>query len=173
MRCSVYIAASLDGYIARPDGALDWLSCVERPGVDYGYASFMASVDTLIIGRATYDLALGFEPWPYAGKRCVVLSHGARTPRHGEELYAGSVRELCARLEREGRKHAYVDGGQVIAQFLREGLVDELTLSIIPVLLGNGIRLFGALDRDVPLQLCDTQAFESGLVQLKYRASGG
>jgi len=168
MHCSVFIAASLDGFIARADGSIDWLSLVEHEGEDYGYRAFLDSVDTIVVGRSTYELALGFEPWPYADKRCVVLTTSARDPRHGEEFFSGSVRDLCARLDQEGSKRAYVDGGAVIQQFLKEGLITELTLSLVPVLIGEGIRLFGATGRDVPLRLESARGFSSGLVQLRY-----
>jgi dihydrofolate reductase len=168
MHCSVYIAASLDGFIARSDGGIDWLSRVERAGEDYGYRAFLDSVDTLVVGRSTYNLALGFDPWPYIAKRCVVLTHAPPVPRHGEEFYSGSPRELCTRLAAEGVQRVYVDGGAVIQQFLSAGLVTDLTVSIIPVLLGDGVRLFGSTGGDLPLELRSTKHFESGLVQLEY-----
>ena len=172
MKCSVYIATSLDGFIARPDGSIDWLQAVERAGEDYGYAKFHASIDTFIVGRKTYETALTFPEWPYAGKHCVVMSRSARSCRHGESFSSESPSALVARLARSGRQHAYVDGGNVIQQFLREGLIDELTLSLIPVLLGEGVRLFGPTGRDVPLTLASTRSFESGLVQLVFGVTG-
>jgi dihydrofolate reductase len=168
MQCSVYIASSLDGFIARKSGALDWLSIVERPNEDYGYERFHDSVDTMIVGRNTYDVVLGFDAWPYAGKRCVVLTHRSLAPRHGEEFFGGSPGELVARLEREGAKRAYVDGGGVIQQFLAADLVDDITLSIIPILLGDGVPLFGPIGRDVRLRHAASRSFESGLVQIEY-----
>jgi len=165
----VFIAASLDGFIARKDGSIDWLAQVEREGEDYGYRAFFDSVDTLVIGRSTYELALGFEPWPYAGKRCVVLTNSTRAPQHGEEFFSGSVRELRTRLASEGAERVYVDGGAVIQQFLKEELIAELTLSVIPVLLGEGVRLFGTTSKDLPLELVSARNFPSGLVQLRYR----
>ncbi len=170
-RCSVFIAISLDGFIARPDGAIDWLSIASRPGEDYGYAELFASIDTLVLGRKTHDVARTFEPWPYAGKRCVVLTHGegAATPfAHGEERASGPPAELVARLAREGARHVYVDGGSVIQQFLAAGLVDDVTLSVLPILLGDGIRLFGKTGSDVRMTLTASRAYESGLVQLRY-----
>jgi len=166
-RCSVFIATSLDGFIAREDGAIDFLSVVERPGEDYGYAKFFDSVDTLVIGRKTYETALGFEAWPYGKKRVVVMTHQARTPKHGEELFAGDPIDLVARLS---SKRVYVDGGSVIRQFLAANLVTDLTLSIIPVLLGSGVRLFDGLPREVRLELLSAREFESGLVQIHYVA---
>src|SRR6187431_846330 len=126
--------------------------------------------DTLVIGRSTYELALGFEPCPYRGKRCVVLSHTAASPRYGEEFFAGEVTTLAVQLAGEGAKHVYVDGGAVIQQFLATGLVSELTVSVIPVLLGAGIPLFGSSNAcDLKLELLGAQSFPSGLVQLRYR----
>jgi dihydrofolate reductase len=170
MRCSVFIATSLDGYIARADGSIDYLSIVERAGEDYGYRAFFDSIDTLVIGRSTYDLALGFNPWPYAGKRCIVLTHSAREAKHGEEFFSGEPRELAERLKASGTQRAYVDGGAVIQQFLAARLIDDLTVSVIPVLLGAGIRLFGDTQGDLPLELHASKNFESGLVQLTYRS---
>jgi dihydrofolate reductase len=177
-RCSVFIASSLDGYIARPDGGLDWLSIVERAGEDYGYRQFFDSVDAVVMGRRTYDTVLGFDAWPYVGKRCIVLTHAPPPAlRHDEAFATGAPAPLLERLAGEGVRRVYVDGGAVIRQFLAAGLVDDLTLSIIPVLLGGGIRLFdgdavaatspGSADR--PLRLADARSFDSGLVQLRYQ----
>lgn len=168
-QCSVYIAASLDGFIARVNGAIDWLSVVERPGEDYGFKAFFDTVDTLVMGRKTYETALGFEQWHYEGKRVVVLTHGARSARHGEEFYAGDLGSLLDRLGNDGAKRIYVDGGAVIAQFLTAQLVSDVTVSIIPVLLGEGTPLTPKLGADVRLELASHRAFESGLVQLNYR----
>src|SRR5262245_61079136 len=119
---------SLDGYIARPDGGLDWLSRFENE--EHGYREFFASIDALVVGRNTDDVVLGFGMWPYAGKRCVVLSHRPAEARHGEEFCAGPARPLIERLGREGVRRVYVDGGVVIREFLRERLIDEMTVSI-------------------------------------------
>lgn len=167
--CSIFIAISLDGFIARPDGAIDWLSVVERPGQDYGFRAFYDTVDTLVMGRKTYETALGFDAWPYAGKRCVVLTSRALSPRHGERAYAGEPAALVPELYAEGARRVYVDGGNVIGQFLSAGLVDDLTVSIVPVLLGQGLPLTPGLGRDVRLTLSEERRFESGLVQLVYR----
>lgn len=169
-RASVYLASSLDGFIARADGAIDWLSQVERAGEDYGFQAFFGSVDALVMGRKTYQTALGFPSWPYQGKRCVIVTHqGDRTPVHGEEFHTGELGPLFERMGSEGVRHVYVDGGTVVAMALREGLVDEVTVSIIPVLLGEGTPLAPRLAGDVRLELVEHVAFESGLVQLRYR----
>lgn len=167
---SVFLAASLDGFIARTDGGIDWLAIVERPGEDYGSKAYYDSVDTIVMGRKTYEIGLGFDPWPYARMRCVVVtSDTTRTSRHGETFYAGELAALFERLGAEGAKHIYVDGGVVIAQALRAGLVDEVTVSIIPIVLGEGTPLAPKIGADVKLDLVEHKAFESGLVQLKYR----
>lgn len=173
MRCSVYIAQSLDGFIARRDGRLDWLSRVERAGEDYGYQRFHDSVDTIVVGRGTYDVVLGFDAWPYAGKRVIVLSHRPATPRHGEEIYSGRPEALVQQLAAAGATRAYVDGGHVIQQFLAADLISDLTISVIPIVLGDGIRLFGAMEREIPLTLVASRAFDSGLVQLEYVTERG
>ena len=169
MRCSVFAAVSLDGFIARADGGIDWLSIVAEEGEDYGYRKFRDSVDTVVVGRKTYDLALGFDDWPFACKRCVVLTKAERISVHGEEFHQGPVGALVERLAKTGAKRVYVDGGSVIRQFVAEGFVTDLTLSIVPVLLGDGVRLFGSTRRDVRLQLTGKRAFRSGLVRLEYR----
>jgi dihydrofolate reductase len=170
-RCSVFIATSLDGFIARPNGGIDWLAIVERPGEDYGFKSFFDSIDTLVMGRKTYETALSFDTWPYAGKRCVVLTHATPTSRHGEQFYAGDLAALVDRLGAEGSKRVYVDGGAVIAQFLASKLIDDVTVSLIPILLGDGAPLAPKIGADVRLELVEHRAFESGLVQLTYRVA--
>jgi len=169
VRTSVYIAISMDGFIAREDGGIDWLALVERPGEDHGYAGFFAQIDALVMGRKTYDTASGFPSWPYAGKRVVVLTHRAIASREGVETFAGDPRELLAKLERQGVKRAYVDGGDVIRQLIAADLVDDLILSVIPILLGAGIRLFGNGEKLWTLE--SSRAFPSGLVQLGYLRS--
>lgn len=164
----MFIAASLDGFIARRDGGIDWLSAVETPGEDYGYAKFFADVDALVLGRGTYETVLGFPAWPYGEKRCVVLTRGSFESRHGERFHAGPPAALLAELESAGVRRVYVDGGAVIRSFLREKLIDDITLSIIPVLLGDGLPLFDASVPARRLRLARSQAFSSGLVQVTY-----
>jgi dihydrofolate reductase len=167
MQRSVFIATSLDGYIARPDGGLDWLGVVERRGEDYGYAAFAATYDVLVMGRRTYDTVLGFDAWPYLGKRVIVMTHRPLVSRHGEEAFDGSAEALVHRLAAEHARRLYIDGGVVIRQFLAAGLVDDLTISIIPIVLGAGIPLFGGTEHGLTLE--GVERFESGLVQLRYR----
>lgn len=169
MRCSVFIATSLDGYIAREDGGIDWLERFASSGEDHGYAAFYASVDALVMGRGTYDTAIGFDEWPYAGKRVIVMTRRPAEARHGETFVAGTPLEVLEVLEREGCKHVYVDGGVVIRQFLAWHLLDELTISIVPILLGAGIRLFEEGEGERALELVETRSWPSGLAQLRYR----
>jgi dihydrofolate reductase len=167
-RCSVFIATSLDGFIARLDGGIDWLSIVERPGEDYGYRAFFDTIDAVVVGRSTWEVARGFSPWPYEGKRVVVFTRRALDAAHGEEAHAGTPDELVDRLSREGLQRAYVDGGAVIRQFLAAGLVDDLTISVVPIVLGGGLPLFDAIGRELRLDLVQSRAFESGLVRSEY-----
>ena len=172
MKASVFIATSLDGYIARPDDSLDWLE-VEGANEDHGFAAFMARVDVLVMGRNTYDVvrAMGV-PWPYSDTPVIVLT--SRPIDIPDDLAAViepsslSPRALIAELEDRGFEHAYVDGGKTIQSFLEAGLIDRITMTRIPVLIGEGIPLFGSLPQDVQLRHVDTIAYTSGLVQSTY-----
>jgi dihydrofolate reductase len=175
IKCSVFIATSLDGFIARKDGAIDWLVSDQWASgdEDYGYKTFFAGIDTLVIGRKSYELVLGFPEWPYTGKKVVVLSTG--TPSIPATLAAevtvlsGTPAAIVQRLAERGTRHLYVDGGQTIQGFLRAGLIHELTITQIPILLGEGIPLFGPLDHDLRLEHLHTQAYANGFVQSKYQ----
>jgi dihydrofolate reductase len=128
----------------------------------------METVDTLVIGRRTYDKVLGFGSWPYAGKRCIVLTHSPGEPRHDEELVNATPPELVARLGREGARRIYVDGGVVIRSFLAANLIDDMTLSVIPIMLGDGLPLFApGLPRE-SFVLEESKSYPSGLVQTRY-----
>lgn len=163
----IYIAVSIDGYIARKDGGLDWLDRVGGFDEDYGFGQLMKSIDTVILGRKTYEVA-STVPDPYPGKRIVVLSRSLDAIKPGVELYRGELPELINRLHKEGAKHVWVDGGSTISQFLSLELVDEMTLSVIPVVLGSGIPLFNVLNNEIPCRLISSESFRSGLVQLNY-----
>lgn len=171
-RCSVFIAVSSDGFIAREDGALDWLDRVALDGEDYGYAAFFGSIDTLVVGRKTWEVVYGFDPYPWAGKRVVVMTRqpneAKQGAKHDEQFTDDGAAAVVARLAAAGARHIYVDGGAVIREFLAAGLIDDLTLSVVPVLLGKGIPLFGGgVERALEHQ--STQTWSSGLVQLRYR----
>ena len=172
MTVSVFIGTSLDGFIARPNGDLDWLP--EGGGEPHGYNEFMASVDALVIGRKTFEKVLTFGAWPYGDKRVVVLSSRPvdLSAAHGGvvEQMAGSPAEIISRLAAGGAQHLYVDGGITIQRFLREGLVHRLIITRVPVLIGEGIPLFGSLPRDLRLRHVATRHYPSGLVQSEYTA---
>jgi dihydrofolate reductase len=170
MSASVFIATSLDGYIARPDGALDWLP--HDGGEPHGYEEFIATVDVIVIGRKTFETVLTFDAWPYGTKPVVVLSTKPSAPKAPAgavcEMMSGTPAEIVARLAARGMTHLYVDGGVTIQGFLEAGLIQRLIVTRIPVLLGSGIPLFGPLSRDVRLQHVVTRAFPSGMVQSEY-----
>lgn len=170
----VFIATSLDGFIARPDGALDWLTGVAPPTEDHGHEEFLSRMDGVVMGRGTYEALLGFGiPWPFA-KPVVVLSRSlsaADLPadlRGRVEVTSEAPRPLFQRLAQQGWHRAYVDGGAVIRAFLAEGLIADLVLTRAPVLIGQGLPLFGPLPADLHLRHEDTRAFPSGLVQSRY-----
>jgi dihydrofolate reductase len=171
---SVFIATSLDGYIARTDGDVSWLD--EQPsageGEDFGYGEFFASVDALVMGRGTFEKIMEFD-WPYEDKPLIVLSHSLQSV---PESHRGRVTiekagpaDLTGRLAERGYRRIYLDGGQVITSFLRQGLVNDMIITHIPVLLGNGLPLFGHLDRDIPLELLASRSWDNGFVQTHYK----
>ena len=166
---SVFLGLSLDGYIARDDFSLEWLDMVQiDPPEDTGYSAFMKSVDVLIMGRHTYDSVVGFTSWPYEGKKVVVLTTQAANSIHGETFFEGSLSSLLETLGEEGFKRVYLDGGVTVQQGLTEDLVDDLTLSWLPIVLGSGRALF---DRSLPESrwiLASSRSFPSGLLQATY-----
>jgi dihydrofolate reductase len=170
MKVSVFIGISVDGFIARRDGSLDFLP--PDGGEPHGYNEFFASVDALVIGRNTFETVLAFETWPYGKKRIVVLSSRPldfSTVRGGVvEQMNGDPAQIVAKLAASGVQHIYVDGGITIQQFLRAGLVHHLTITRVPVLLGDGIPLFSSLPHDLPLRHVATQHYPSGLVKSEY-----
>ena len=168
------MAVSLDGFVARADGGVDWLSKYMTEGEDNGFGAFMESVDGLVMGRASYQSVLTFGGWPYT-KTVVVMSRTLTDADLPDEL-AGRVRfsnkspnELMQELAAVGWKRAYVDGGKIVQSFLAEGLIEDMTLTRVPILLGGGIPLFGPLDRDIDLEHIETTPFPSGLVSSKYK----
>lgn len=172
LKVSVYIATSLDGFIARKNGDLDWLPTPTEGGEDYGYADFMSTVNAIVMGRNTFEKVLSFGGWHYDKKVFVLTSRNltlASELSNKVEALHLSPRELTQELERRGIRHIYLDGGVTIQRFLREGLVNEMTITIIPVLIGEGLPLFGALDKDIPLQLIEASSFSNGFVQKKYK----
>ncbi len=171
MAASVFIGMSVDGFIARPNGDLDFLP--PGGGEPHGYDEFMASVDALVIGRKTFETVLSFPEWPYGRKRVVVLSSRPldfSAVRGGiVEQMGGSPAEIVSKLAASGAQHAYIDGGITIQRFLRVGLIQRLIITRVPVLIGEGIPLFGTLPHDIRLRHVSTQHYQSGLVQTEYQ----
>ena len=170
-RVSVNFGMSIDGFIAGENHSLEWLSIVEtNPPEDTGYAALMADVDALVIGRNTYDAVLGFTPYPYSGKRVIVLtSKRPAESKHGETFYSGSLEPLLETLALKGVRRVYLDGGNAVRQGLEAGVVDDLTISTLPIILGSGIALF---ERGIPQSrwtLTSSRSFGSGLVQATYQ----
>jgi dihydrofolate reductase len=171
MRCSVFVGVSVDGFLARPDGSLDFLP--PGGGEPHGYDEFMATVDALVIGRRTYETVLDDDPWPYGDRRVVVLSSRpidfTALPGGRAEWMSGAPAQIAARLAADGVQHVYVDGGITIQGFLRAGLIERLVVTRVPVLIGAGIPLFGSLPRDLALEHVATRSYASGLVRSEYR----
>ena len=167
MTVILFIAASLDGYIAGPDDDLSWLFT----DADYGFSSFYSGVDTLVMGRGTYEVIRTFGEWPYPGKRTIVVSRSPslnlETP--DTELYCEDLPGLVTRLAEEGCERVWlVGGGELVRSFLEQGLLDEISVSMHPILLGTGVPLFPGGFRRTLLLLKDTAVFDGGLVQLNY-----
>jgi dihydrofolate reductase len=175
MTASVFVGTSVDGFISRLNGELDWLP--EGGGEPHGYNEFMASVDTIVIGRKTFETVLAFDVWPYGDKRVVVLSSrpvDLSAVRGGVvEQMTGAPADIAAQLAASGARHVYIDGGITIQGFLREGLIDRLVITRVPVLIGGGIPLFGSLPRDIRLRHVATRSYPSGLVQTEYHLVEG
>ena len=167
---SVFVGASVDGFIARKNDDLDFLP--EGGGEPHGYDEFIASVDALVIGRKTFEKVLTFGTWPYGDKRVVVLSSRpldlSAAAGGVVEQMAGSPVEIVKRLADSGACHLYVDGGITIQDFLRAGLIQRLIITRVPVLIGDGVPLFGALPCDIRLRHVSTRHYPSGLVQSEY-----
>jgi dihydrofolate reductase len=174
----VFIATSVDGFIARPDGSLDWLPAGGDGGEDYGYAAFMKTVDGIVMGRSTYESVLGFDGWPFE-KTVVVMSRtlgAGDVPAHlrGKlRITSDQPAQLVAELRAEGWGSAYIDGGAVIRAFLAAGEIGEMTITRVPVLIGAGRPLFGDIGCDLRLTCLASQAYPSGMVSTRYRVEAG
>ncbi|HEV8363559.1 MAG TPA: dihydrofolate reductase family protein [Gemmatimonadaceae bacterium] len=169
MKASIFIGTSLDGFIARANGDLDFLP--PGGGEPHGYDEFMATVDALVIGRNTFETVLTFDAWPYGDKPVFVLSARplAPTPPGAVvERMSGAPTDIVSQLAARGIRHIYVDGGITIQRFLQAGLVHRLIITRVPVLIGAGIPLFGPLERDITLRHVATRQYASGLVQSEY-----
>jgi dihydrofolate reductase len=170
MTVSVFIGISLDGFIARPNGDLDFLP--PGGGEPHGYGEFMASIDGIVIGRKTFETVLAFETWPYGSRRVAVLASrpiDLSAVRGGVvEQMAGPPAEIVAKFAADGARHLYVDGGITIQRFLQANLIQRLIITRVPVLIGEGIPLFGTLPSDIRLRHVSTQSYSSGLVKTEY-----
>jgi dihydrofolate reductase len=175
MRMSIFVGVSVDGFLARANGDLDFLDA--GGSESYGYEEFIATVDTIVVGRKTFEIVMGFGTWPYGERRVVILSSkpldlaGASARGGRVEQMSGRPTDIASRLSADGAQHVYVDGGLTIQHFLGAGLIHRLVISRVPVIIGSGIPLFGALPQDVVLRHVGTKAFQSGLVQTEYEVS--
>jgi len=169
MTVSVFVGTSLDGFLARKNGAFDFLPT--DGGEPHGYDEFIKSVDAIVIGRNTFEVVRAMPGWAYGKKRVVVLSSrpiDLSKIRGRVEQMSGSPAEIVARLEATGAHHLYVDGGITIQRFFRDGLVNRITITRVPVLIGEGIPVFGSLAHDIKLRHLATRSFSSGLVTSEY-----
>jgi dihydrofolate reductase len=167
-----YVGTSLDGFIARPDGDVSWLP-PPAEGQDYGWSEFIATIDALVMGRATFEKVLSFGGWPYEGTPVYALSQtleGVPQRLEGKaEVSSLAPHPLMQRLAAVGHDRIYVDGGRIIQSFLRADLLDEIVVTTAPILIGKGIPLFGSIDADMPWEHLSTQTYDGGLVKSSYR----
>ena len=168
-RVSVFIASSIDNYIATDDDRLDWLDAASSPTEDYGYDAFISTIDTMAFGRGTWEFIESVDPLPFGDRPIFVFTRRPpTTEREGVSFWDLSPHEAVAEWERRGLEHVYLDGGQLISSFLAEGLVDDLLLTKIPILLGSGRPLFTRIARSTALTLDGVETFPSGIVNLRY-----
>ena len=170
----IMMAMSLDGFVARPDHRLDWLDKQPTKDEDHGFAAFQDRMDVIVMGSGSFRTVLGFGAWPYTIP-CIVMSRtmsDADIPkklRSKVEVSGQGPKALMGTLATRGYQRAYVDGGAVIRSFIQADLIEDMKITIVPILLGEGIRIFGANDSDVDLELISSTPFPSGLVDLEYR----
>ena len=175
IKCSVFIAISLDGFISREDGAIDWLMKANElapKGEDGGYHNFIAGVDAIVMGRHSFEMVKSFEKWPYTLPVIVLSSQKLDIPDGLKDKIISSSEtptELRSRLSAQGMRHLYIDGGITIQRFLNAGCIDELIITVIPILLGKGRRLFGDLGQDTHRRLIDTRSLGGGFAQTHYQ----
>lgn len=183
MKCSAYIATSVDGFIATKEGGVDWLHTAgngkELTGehADMGFSAYLSSVDCMIMGRKCMEtisaMKLTPEQWPYGNLRIITLSNTLKVaPENMQakiEIFSGDLNDLVMSLHQEGYKHAYIDGGTTIQAFINLKLINEITVTKAPILLGEGIPLFGKTEHPIKLEKAESLAFENDFVQLKYK----
>jgi dihydrofolate reductase len=169
MKLSVFVGVSLDGFLARPNGQYDFLAPYSNE--PHGYEEFMATVDTILIGHNTFDVVMKFPDWPYSDKRVVVLSHRPLDlggSRGRVQQMSGEPGQIVANLAAAGGTHVYVDGGITVQDFLRAGQIHDLIINRYPVLIGQGIPLFGSLPQDIKLRHLGTHEYKSGALASHY-----
>lgn len=176
MKCSVYIATSADGFIAKPDGDIEWLLREEYEDaakIGLVYSEFISTVDAIVMGRHSYEKVLTFDDWYYEGIEVIVLTtQKLTTPEHlsGKVRFeSGAPKNIVRKLTKEGKTHLYIDGGITIQKFLEAKLISEMTITVIPILLGNGISLFNNGKEEQQLELMDVFTSKSGTIQKRYR----
>ncbi|MEH1931486.1 dihydrofolate reductase family protein [Nostoc sp.] len=170
-KVTLYIAASLDGYIARSDGGIDWLSILEIEGEDYGYTAFYESIDAIVLGSKTYEIGLSFDKWPYPEKKSFVFTQRhLKSDREDVVFVSDTVKHVLENIEAQGLENIWlVGGGALINSFLQHSLIDEYIISTIPIILGGGIRLFPPSSPEEKLELINSKQYPSGLLQSHYR----
>ncbi len=176
MTTKVFIGTSLDGFIAGRDGNLDWLTAYAVPEVNAGYEEFIKTIDAVVIGRGTFETVLKFPEWPYSQPVFVLSTTMKRLPENvagRATVLSMGPKGILSHLSQQGFKSLYVDGGKVIQAFLREDCIDELIIARVPVLLGNGIPLFGTLLSSMQFRHIRTVAYPNGLVRNHYERSRG
>lgn len=167
----LYIAASLDGYIAKPNDDLSFLSIVQQDGEDYGYSDFIKSVDTVILGRKTYDWVMTqVSEFPHADKDSYIITRTAKPSIGKTNFYTGKLKDLISKLKAGQGKNIFIDGGaEIVNELLKENLIDEFVISVISILVGNGTKLFKDGRPELKLELVSTKHFDKGLTQLHYK----
>ena len=166
----LYIATTLDGYIARPDGRIDWLNSFEAGEEDYGYSAFYATIDALIMGATTYEQVLGFGDWVYAGKRSYVLTQRPLTSDRDDIVFVnGGLEAVLKAIHAAGYQRVWiVGGGNVASQFMAQRLIDEYIIAILPIILGDGFALYQSVPEQ-RLRLIDATSYPTGAVVLRYQ----
>lgn len=180
VKCSVYIATSVDGFIAKPGGDIEWLLRPEYAAKDMNglrYEEFISTVDAIVMGRHSFEKALSFSSWLYEGTLVIVLATKALAVpddlKDKVRVLAGAPEQVVSQLASEGKKHLYIDGGITIQRFLEAKLIDEITITRIPILLGSGIPLFGSVGTEQRLRLIEAVASPNGFVQERYAVESG
>jgi dihydrofolate reductase len=185
MKCSVFIATSADGYIATEDGGVEWLEKAGKANADMGnqadmgFLTYIASVDCMVMGRKCMEKISSFnltpEQWPYGATRIIVLSNtlieAPDNLKKYVEMYSGDIPELMSRLENEGFQHAYIDGGTTITAFINLELINEMTITRAPMLLGAGLPLFGKINKNIKLEDAQATAYPNDFIQIEYKIS--